>query len=465
MRGLWEGGLDSVGIQPITPRGAGRYRLPIFFTALALAFPLSLTWAGTAPLESGAIRILVVMTEADARAAVADLNAGVPFERLVRERSIGPEKGRGGYLGRVSPDSLSLAARAALAKTPPGRVSPIFPTEGGFALIQVLTSMEERELEARIRQEPEARELLRRGTDLGQAGDLEGAEAALRRATELNPDLVDAHYNLAIIYRRRQQPDAAITAMKRVIQLHPEDFDAHLRLGAWLFERGQYGESCDEYERAATLRMDSREAWVGLARSYEAAGRARAAVAAYRRAITLLDSDDPAVVGGLFRTAMQAQDGPTAVAAARKLKPFRPGHEGFVMLGNALLLNGEVDAAIQEYQKAAALAPSSAATQAALGSAYAKAGQADAAVERFLRAVQLDPGNPTFYRLLARLYEGQGRLDLAIVALRDGVAAAAAVSRKLGSELANELAALYDRAGMSREAEMERLRAKSLQTP
>jgi predicted Zn-dependent protease len=188
-------------------------------------------------------------------------------------------------------------------------------------------------------------------------------------------------------------------------------------------------------------------------------------VGAYRRAIALLDSDDPVLVGGLFRTAMQAQDGPTAVAAARKLKPFRPGHEGFMVLGDALLLNGEVDAAIQEYQKAVALAPSSAAAQAGLGSAYAKAGQADAAVERFLQAMQLDPGNPIYYRVLARLYEGQGRLDLAIVALRDGVVAAGALSRKLESEMADELAALYDRAGMSREAELERLRAKSLQTP
>jgi tetratricopeptide (TPR) repeat protein len=464
MHGLWEGGLDSVGLQQITPRGAGRHRL-LIFTALALAFPLSAAWAGTAPQENAAIRILAVRTEVEARAAVADLNAGVPFERLVRDRSIGSEKDRGGYLGRVSPDSLSPAARAALAKTPPGQVSPIFPTEDGFAVIQVLTSQEEQELEARIRQEPEARELLRRGTELGQAGDLEAAEAALRRATELNPDLVDAHYNLAIVYRRRRQLDAAIAAMNRVVRLRPEDFDAHLRLGAWLFERGQYQESCGEYERAATLRMDSREAWVGLARSYEAAGRTRAAVGAYRRAIALLDSDDPVLVGGLFRTAMQAQDGPTAVAAARKLKPFRPGHEGFVVLGDALLLNGEVDAAIQEYQKAVALAPSSAAAQAGLGSAYAKAGQADAAGERFLRAMQLDPGNPIYYRVLARLYEGQGRLDLAIVALRDGVVAAGALSRKLESEMADELAALYDRAGMSRKAELERLRAKSLQTP
>ena len=432
---------------------------------MMIAASLSVTWAGTAPPQISAIQILVVKTESEARAAVADLNKGVPFERLVRERSIGPERERGGYLGRVNPASLSPAARAAMEKTPPGRISPIFPTENGFAVIQVLTSWEEQELETRLHREPEAQALLERGTELGQAGDLEGAEAALRRATELNPDMVDAQYNLAIVYRRRQQLDAAIATMGRVVQLRPDDYDAHMRLGAWLFERGQFQESCDAYERAAILRMDSRDAWLRLAQSYEAAGRPRAAVGAYRQAMALQDSDDSALVRALLRVAIQAQDGPVAVVAARKLHALRPGHESFMALGEALLLNGEVDAGIQEYQKAVALSPYSAAAQAGLGSAYAKAGQTEAAVERFLRAMQLEPGNPAYYRALARLYESQGRLDLAIVALRDGVTAAAAASRKLEAQMSDELAALYDRAGMGHEAAQARLRAQSLRTP
>lgn len=434
-------------------------------TAVALAILLPVSRGGAEPPQNPAIRILVVKTEAEAQAAVADIRAGVPLERLVRQLSIGPERERGGYLGRVNPAGLSPAVQAAMAKTPPGRISSIFPTESGFAVIQVLTIREEQDVEARLRQEPEARALLRQGTERGQAGDLDAAESLLRRATELNPDLVDAHYNLAIVYRRRQQLDAAIASMRRVVQLNPDDFEAYMRLGAWLFEGRQYPESCEAYERAATLRMDSREAWLKLAQSYDAAGRAKAAVGAYRRAIALQDVDDPALVGALLRVAMQAEDGPAAVAAARKLQKFRPGHETFVTLGDALLLNGEVDAAIQEYQKAAALAPTSVAAQAGLASAYAKAGRKEAAVDGFLRAIQLEPGNPAHYRTLARLYEGENRLDLAIVALRDGVSAAASASRALQAEMSEELATLYDRAGMSQEAERERLRAKSLRAP
>jgi tetratricopeptide (TPR) repeat protein len=431
---------------------------------LPLVLPLS-AWAATEPPRSPAIRILVVKTEAEARAVVADLNAGASFEDLVRERSIGPEREQGGYLGRVNPGGLSPAARAAIAKTSPGRVSRIFPTEDGFAVIQVLTRQEEEALETRLRREPEALALLQQGTELGQAGDLEAAESILRRATELNPNLVDAQYNLAIIYRKRQKLDAAIDTMRRVVRLDPADFEAYMRLGAWHFEGEKYLEASTAYERAATLRMDSRDAWLRLAQSYEAAGKARAATSAYRRVIALQGFDDPALFRTLLRVATEAGDGPAAVEAARKLQALRPGSEGFMVLGAALLLSGDAGAAIQEYEKAVALAPSSAAAQAGLASAYAKAGQAEPAVQRYLQAIQLEPGNPAHYRALARLYEDGGRLDLAIVALRDGVSAAEATSRDLEAEMAEELAALYDRAGMGQEAARERLRAKSLRSP
>mgnify|MGYP001617115576 FL=1 len=445
---------------------ACRRRMGIaWLCALLMAVLLPAGWVRAEPPRPPGIRILVVKTEAEARDAIAAYNAGTPFDQLVRERSIGPERERGGFLGRLNPASLSPQARALVAKTARGRLTPIFRTENGFAVIQVVTSAEEQELEAREKREPEARELLQRGSQLGQAGDLEGAQSLLRQAIQLNPDLVDAHFNLAMIYRRQGNLEAAIAAMRRVTQLYPDDFEAQMHLGAWLFERGRYPEASEAYERAATLQMGSREAWLKLAQAYEAAGKAKAAVGAYRQAITLQAGNDPALYEAWLRVALQAKDGPAAVAAARRFQALRPGHEGFLALGEALLLNGEAEAALQEYQKAVALSPSSAAAHAGLGAASAQVGQSEAAVGHFLRAVQLEPQNTIHYRTLARLYEGQGRLDLAIVALRDGASAAAASSPKLQAEVSEELAALYERAGMSREAALERLRVQSLRSP
>jgi Tfp pilus assembly protein PilF len=411
------------------------------------------------------VRILVVKSMAEARQAITAFNAGVPFDRIVRERSIGPARERGGYLGRVNPGSLDTQARAALLKTRRGRLTPIFPTQGGFGVMQVLSEREERELEVRIRQEPEARDLLERGLERGQAGDLDGAVSLLRRTIELDPGLVEAHFNLAMAYRDLGQLDMAIAAMRQVVRLNPEDIDAYMRLGAWLFERDAFLDASQAFERAATLEMDSEEAWLRLAQSYDAAGKAQAAVGAYRQVLNLLGRDDPALYGALYRVAMRARNGPVAVEAARKLRDFRTGHEGFLALGDALLLNGENEAAVLELQKAVALAPSSAAAHAKMASAFARVGRVESAVESLLQAVQLEPDNPEHYRSLTRLYTGMGRVDLAIVALRDGVSAAAGASPRLQSELAEELAALYERAGMRREAERERNRAQSLRTP
>ncbi len=435
------------------------------FGGLVLTALVTTEAIGAETLRPAGLRILVVRTEAEARDAIAAYHAGVRFERLVRERSIGPERDRGGYLGRVDPASLPAGARAAMDRTRRGTLTSVFPTDEGFAVFQVLTVQEEEEMEARASRAPEAQELLKRGTETGKAGNMEQAISLLQRATELDPDLVDAHFNLAIAERRRGRLDAAITSMRRVIELRPEDFEAHMRLGSWLAEQGSHAEATRAFERAAALQLDSREAWLGLALSYEASGRARAAVGAYRRVIGLVSPGDPALYAALFRVAMQAGDGPMAVEAARKLLAFRPGHDGFLILGEALLLNGDAEAAFVEYQKAVALAPTSAAAQAALGSAYARLGQAEAAVERFLRAIELESSNPAHYRNLTRLYEGQGRLDLAIVALRDGLSAAAASPPALQAELSEELSALYEKAGMAREAERERLRAKSLRHP
>ncbi len=436
---------------------------------VALCAPLlvlALLAAGTVRAqESRAVgmRILVVQTEEDMRAALAAVKAGTPFETVVRERSIGPNRERGGYLGRMDPAALAPEARAAIAGVRRGSISPVFRTEGGFAVIRVVTTEAEETLEQQGRDRAEALKLLEQGTALGQEGKLEEAVQALQRAVALDADLADAQYNLAIAYRKLGRTDAAITALMRVTQLEPRDYEVRIGLGNWLTERGRHLEASQQYERAALLRLDSVEAWRKLAESYEAAGQVRAAVGAYRRVLGLLGQDDPAVLTSLLRVALQAKDGPSAMEAARKIEALHQDHEGYLALGKALLLNGQTEEAVGELEKAAALAPSSVDAQAALGTAYAALGRSDEAIQHLVQAIELGPKDPALYRTLSRIYAASGRLDLAIVSLRDGVAAAS--PRPLQAEMMEELATLYDRAGMTREAARERRELHSLPTP
>ena len=415
--------------------------------------------------KSPALRMLVVPTEAEAWNAVALHDTGTPFDRIVRERSIGPEKRRGGYLGRVEADSLSPAAREAVLKTAPGRLTPIFPTEGGFGVIQVLAEREAQDEEARLRREPAAQAFLKQGIDVGKQGDLEEAVRLLRRAVERNPALVDAHFNLAVALARLGHMDSAIESMHEVLRLHPKDFDAHTLLATWLSGQGRQSEAVGHLERAAALEVDSRDAWLKLAQGYEAAGRLPAAVGAYRRALGLAGRDEAAVLEAILRVATAAPDGPAAVDAARRLRALRPGHEGFLILADALMLNGEVEAAVREYRMAVGLAPTSDRARAGLAKALVALGQIEAEANRLLQTITLEPNNPAHYQKLSVLYERAGRLDLAIVALRDGATAAIAAPKTTQIEIADRLAALYDRAGMRVDAARERARAQALRSP
>jgi tetratricopeptide (TPR) repeat protein len=315
-----------------------------------------------------------------------------------------------------------------------------------------------------ISREPEALALLRQGTDLGKQGNLEEAARLLRRATELDPALVDARFNLAVVLARLGRMDAAIESMHEVLRLQPKDFDARTLLARWLSEQGRHSEAVLHLERAAALEVNSRDAWLNLAKGYEAAGRPQAAVGAYRRVLGLSDRDEAAVLEALLRAATAAPDGPAAVDAARRLRALRPGHEGFVILADALMLNGEVEAAAREYRMAVGLAPSSARAQAGLATALAALNQIEAAANQLLQTIKLEPNNPAHYQKLSVLYERAGRLDLAIVALRDGATAATTAPKATQVEIADRLAALYDRAGMRQDAARERTRAQALRS-
>ncbi len=445
--------------------GAGRSLLVVLLLLVFLGTFWTVEDVGGAQVgapKTPAIRLLVVPTENQAREAIIQATSGVPFDKIIREQSIGPERARGGYLGRVDPAILSSSVLAALATTRAGRLSPVFEMEGGFGVLQVLTDREERETEERLLRQPEALDLLARGTEIGKQGDVEGAVALLSRAVELDPGLADAQFNLGIGLWRLGRSEAAIRAMQEAARLQPDDYDAHMRLGAWLAVGARYGDAVAEYERATGLRIESPEAWLKLAQVYEAAGKSRAAVEAYRRVLGLLGRDDPLVLEALLKAALRAEDGPTAVDAARRLLARRSDHEGFLLLGDALLLSKQAEAAIQEYKKAVALAPNAARGHLRLATVYTQLNQPEPAAEQLLEAVRLEPNQPEYYQALSRLYEQMGRLDLAIVALRDGINAAASAAPALQAEMSDRLAILYERVGMSREAEAENRRAQTL---
>jgi tetratricopeptide (TPR) repeat protein len=107
----------------------------------------------------------------------------------------------------------------------------------------------------------------RSGTEQEPA-DAQRAEAALRRAVELDPDFMPAYNALGEIYFGTRQPDRAIGEYKRITERRPDDFSAFLKIGLIEAGRNNLDVAAEYYRRVLSIRPDEPFAANNLAALY-----------------------------------------------------------------------------------------------------------------------------------------------------------------------------------------------------
>lgn len=230
---------------------------------------------------------------------------------------------------------------------------------------------------------------VRAHVELGAAylerGDLESAIHELTLATELKPEHARALYLLGLAYGRRGDNDSAIAALTRATAVRGGFVEANVALGELYRRRGEVEAAGESYRAAletgagdSTLRG---EIYRGLGAVYLVEGRFDKAVRELRKAVASL----PADAGGA---------------------------EAQALLGRALFLRGDREAARVCLERA---------TQATHPDPVALATLADL----YERAGRLADARPLYDRLLTDGEEVSARLGLARLALAGGDPASA----------------------------------------
>lgn len=101
-----------------------------------------------------------------------------------------------------------------------------------------------------------------------EAPDAQRAEAALRRAVELDPDFMAAYTALAEVYFGTQQPDRAIGEYKKITERRPDDFVAFRNIGLIEAGRNNLDAAAEYYRRVLSIRPDEPVAANNLAALY-----------------------------------------------------------------------------------------------------------------------------------------------------------------------------------------------------
>jgi tetratricopeptide (TPR) repeat protein len=227
----------------------------------------------------------------------------------------------------------------------------------------------------------------------------------------------------ALTLQRNGEYQSRTGIWQTVLDRHPHG-RAHYNLAIELKKQGRRAEALRHYQAALA---DSPEAHYALGFELDADGHYDEAITQYREYIRLRP-DDINVVRAytLLGRALSVQGQLDAAAAAFRqvllMEPRQADARGG--LADVLLRQERYDEAIREYQEYLRMEPENAAAHSQLGIALVGRDREQEAVNEFTRASELNPGDPATRLNLANALASVGRLDEAVSHYRRALAIA-----------------------------------------
>ena len=209
---------------------------------------------------------------------------------------------------------------------------------------------------------------LEHGLALLADGRLDGAQAALRKAVEHNPDSAPTRNALGVALSRARLWPQAIEEFRQAVRLAPEHAEAHFNLGIALAAQTRHAEAAAAFSSVLTLKPGFPAARTALGTALGAAAKAST------------DEGNP-----------QA-----AIRHYRNLLAIKPSPETYVEFAAALLRNGELDAAQAALEEALREQPDLALAHFLLGRTFELGGEWEPALREYREGVRLDAGNVEF---------------------------------------------------------------------
>ena len=296
-----------------------------------------------------------------------------------------------------------------------------------------------------IRQRPEYPEALNNlGLVLTQTDKTDEAIEAFRTAVSLRPDYGEARANLGGVLVI-VDPQRAIEELLAAIDLDPGLVNAHYNLSRAYNATGDRTKEVNHLQRAVGLDAGFARAHLALGRALVAAREVEAGVEHLQRALEL----DPKLGEARYQLGLALARAGRREEARRELQASRPlitekqeAETATVMMreASAALEGGEVNLAIDKLRQITALVPTYVDAQLALGEAFSRNGDPAAAAIAYERASDLRPDSFSAFLGLGTALRSLGRDEEATAAFRDAVRlrpSAAEAHRGLGQTLAS----------------------------
>jgi tetratricopeptide (TPR) repeat protein len=216
---------------------------------------------------------------------------------------------------------------------------------------------------------PEVSELIQRGWQFLQGGDLRNAERDFRSALKQSPQAESPEAALAYLDLARGNADDALGRFDRALSVAPAYVPALIGRGQALMDLQREGEALASFEaavkadpsltdlqaRVAVLRLSATQDLLARATAAVEAGKWDAARVAYQQAIAA-SPDSPFLYRDLASVELRDGRPDTAAEQARRAIELDPTDaRAYALLGQVLDQQGDAAAALAAYEKARSL--------------------------------------------------------------------------------------------------------------
>jgi tetratricopeptide (TPR) repeat protein len=247
--------------------------------------------------------------------------------------------------------------------------------------------------------------ILQQGFRSQRVGDEADAEKLYRRALEIDPASVDAHYLLGVLLGQRGQLQEAAVLLQRAVAAKSDFADAHAALGNVYSLQQNKQAAAASYQEAIRLDPQNASAHSNLGLIYQSHNQHEAALRCFARAHELAPELSVALKN-LTLEWIALEQFEHALSHLHELLRERPdAYEALTCLGFVLQKMHRPDAALGYYQRARAQNNSDAELLNNLGIVLQDLGRLDEAIECYDKAIALKPGFELalFHRSLAYL--------------------------------------------------------------
>jgi tetratricopeptide (TPR) repeat protein len=250
---------------------------------------------------------------------------------------------------------------------------------------------------------------------------------ALQRAAALDPKDATIRFNLGMLLASSGKTEAAIQQLKAAERVNPSDTETHKELALLLEKTGEKEGAHNERTEIAALKSSS-DRENAIARLNEeanqslAAGNAKAAAEAYRKAMEL-NVRDPKLHYNLSLALDKMGDFPSERKELERVIKLDPNIAvAQNQLGMLALRSGQDAEAELRFKKALALDPKFAEAQSNLGVLYSREGKNSEAAPLFQQAIKNDPKYSKAYVNFGLLMAQQGAFSEAEQQFRNAIA-------------------------------------------